>query len=241
MTRLRTSRAAVGAIVAAALVVAALLTVTAVRTASPEGRDEPTARSANSTTAPESPDTAPTESASPEPGRRDGDGDSGRARPDRSASGPTEPVPAASGTDVRDRVRVRPQRLLDPVPSTEDVVVADRVRVRIQSLRITRAEAKGPGEIAGRALAVTVRLHNTSDRPFPLAGAAVTALDADEAPLAVLVSPKAVAPFAGRVPARGHRDATYLFQLPQEHPTPITVNVSPAPGLPVAVLVGDPS
>ncbi len=228
MTRLRTSRTAVGAIVATALVVAALLTVTAVRTASPEGRDEPAARPASSTTAPESPDTAPSESTSPEPRRRGGNGDA-------------EPVPAASGTDVRDRVQVRPQRMLDPVPNAEDVVVADRVRVRIRSLRLTRAEAKGPGEIAGRALAVTVRLHNTTNRAFPLAGAAVTALDADEAPLAGLVSPEAVDPFSGRVPARGHRDATYLFQLPREHPTPITVNVSPAPGLPVAVLVGDPS
>lgn len=154
---------------------------------------------------------------------------------------PAAPVPAVSKTDVDDRVQVRPQTLLDPVPTDRTVVVDDRVKVHVTAMRLTKAEAHGPGEISGRAVAVTVRLTSHMNRPFSLDSGAVIAFDAEGSPLSTLTTPTAVEPFAGRLPAGGHKDATYLFQLPEHHPTPITVTVSAAPALPVAVLVGDPT
>ncbi len=102
--------------------------------------------------------------------------------------------------------------MLDPVPVGESVRVGPAVRARVDSVTSARVRPLGPGDIAGPAAVVVLRLVNTSAEPVDLAGLAVTATGADGAP-AIPSDGKPSDVLTGSLPAGGERAGTYVFGL----------------------------
>ncbi|MGB3827977.1 MAG: hypothetical protein WA962_04305 [Ornithinimicrobium sp.] len=144
---------------------------------------------------------------------------------------------APGGGDINDVVDVKPQRVLDEVEATDEVTVSKEVTVEIVDVSRTTVTARAPGEIGGPAVRVDVAMSNVTDDPVDLDAVTVTGADASETPLSPLgVDP--ADPFTGALEPGAEAQGTYLFSFPDGSSGPLTITVSPAPELPVAVFVG---
>ncbi len=99
------------------------------------------------------------------------------------------------------------------------------------------AEARLPGEVAGPAVAVTVRITNTGSTPIDLGAVTVNVLDADGQASAPLTSAPA-APLEGELQPGDDAEGVYLFEFGADRAEPVTIEVSPTVDSPIAVFVG---
>ena len=116
------------------------------------------------------------------------------------AAAPAVPTPEPTGpTDAVDEPPPsRPAVALD-----ETAEAGDGVTASITSVEAIDGTATGPGNIAGPALRVTVRVDNGTDEPVPLGGVSVDlASGEDLVPASPLGDPSA-APFTGFSGTRG--------------------------------------
>jgi len=121
---------------------------------------------------------------------------------------------------------------------TGRVDVDPRARISLKGIRSQKVSALGPGEVAGSALVVTVRLVNRSSRAIDASSTVVTLLDsAGQVGIPTTASP--AAPFRGRVAPGKSADGVYVFTVPNSKRNPINVFVSYSAGTPVARFVGD--
>jgi hypothetical protein len=157
-------------------------------------------------------------------------------------SAPTAPTPQSTPEptgptdDVDDPPPSRPAVALDAAAEAGDGVSASLV-----SLDAIEGTATGPGNIAGPALRITVRIANGTDEPVSLGGVVVDlASGRDLVPASPLGDPSA-APFAGTVAPGEHADGVYVFTIPEEDRGSVTVSVGYQAGAPLLVFTGSAS
>jgi hypothetical protein len=124
------------------------------------------------------------------------------------------------------------------VPLTATANFGTGVTARLLGVDAVHGAANGPGEVAGPALRIKVRLANKNDHAIDLTQALVTVTDAAGVP-GVQLTQSGSAPFRGRVKAHGSAQATYVFTLPTAHRDPVTINFSYSSEAPVALFVGN--
>jgi hypothetical protein len=146
------------------------------------------------------------------------------------ATVPVVPGPTAGG-DVLPPV-------LPAVDLDEQGQVGDGVTATVRSIEAIEGSGYGPGNIAGPALRVTVRLDNGTDRALDLGGVAVTlTTGADSTPASPLDDPSQ-APFSGTVAAGDSATGVYVFTVPVDRRDLVTVSVGYRPGAPVMAFRG---
>ena len=150
------------------------------------------------------------------------------------SSGPTG-APSPGSLDV---VPVEEVTTARAVPLTATADFGTGMTLRIVRIERVAGVARGPGEIAGPALRLTLRMSNGSDSAVSLESAVVDlTAGADRTPAPTLTGPGG-RPFAGEVPAGGSMTAVYVFAVPEEEVDRVQVAVSYLSGAPVVVLAG---
>ncbi|HWV50456.1 MAG TPA: hypothetical protein VN035_13470 [Microbacterium sp.] len=169
--------------------------------------------------------TAPVSSASPTP--------TAVPTPLTSASGaPITPSPLPTASDSP----IAPE--LEPVEPTQPAVGADGVVVSLPLVEAIEGEAVAPGETSGPAIRVTVRIENATDEPLDTAFVVVNAYTgADRAPAPSLTKPGG-APFEGSLGAGESAEGVYLFTLPADERSDVTIGVDYRAGEPTVVFEG---
>jgi hypothetical protein len=149
----------------------------------------------------------------------------------------TTEVPAPDGTTIDDVIEPAP-----PAPvhdATLDEVVALDTGVRVSVVEITgiTVEAETPGEVAGPAVAATIRFENESGEPLDLGGAMVALLDA-AGNIAAPTTSEPAAPAFGSIDDGETAEGIYVFRIPEDTRHEITLTVDYAAGAPVVVFHG---
>jgi hypothetical protein len=144
------------------------------------------------------------------------------ATPTSAAPGPTGPVVNADELPPA----------LAPVPLDGTADTGDGVTATLPSIEAIQGTANGPGNIAGPALRVTVRIQNGTGEPISVEGVAVNVyLGAELAPASPLDDPSQQA-FTGLVQPGESADGVYVFTVPTDRRDAVTVEVGYAPGVP---------
>lgn len=112
-------------------------------------------------------------------------------------------VPAAPGAPVG-------VETLPPV-GVGDAVALGTLETTVVSVEEVRVRPNGPGEVAGPATAVGLRVRNTSKVPVDLTGLAVTASSRDGGTPAVPAGGDPARPLAGALAPGRERSGTYVF------------------------------
>lgn len=125
----------------------------------------------------------------------------------------------------------------DPVPLDAAARVGD-VTVSLADVAAIQGTATGPGDVAGPALRVTVRLVNGTNDPLDLLGVAVsTTYGAGATPAPPLGDPSA-APLSGTLEPGATADGVYVFRVPTDARDSVTVSVGYQAGARYAVFTG---
>lgn len=158
---------------------------------------------------------------------------SSAAEPSASVPPPLDGDPAVSAGDPAE---LPPS--LAAVALDDSATVGDGVTGALESVEAVDGTATGPGNVAGPALRVTVRLENGTAEPVALDGAVVT-LDhgADRTPASPLDDP-AAAPFAGVLQPGDSAVGVYVFTVAEDARESVTVSVGYRPGAPYLVFTG---
>lgn len=121
-----------------------------------------------------------------------------------------------------------------PAVGLSDAVAIKGIRVSLVGVTTQQVAATTPGELAGLAAVVRVRVTNETGRAIDLSSASVTFIDGrGQAGVPTVASP--AKHFAGQLGAGGHADATYVFTLPQGlHHQAVQIYVSYSAGATIA-------
>ena len=114
---------------------------------------------------------------------------------------------------------------LPPVPVGEPASFGGGLVATVAQIDQLQLEARGPGEIAGPGVGVTVELKNESADPIDLGGVAVNASYGDGVPASSSGAAPA-APVTGALPAGETRRGVYVFQVPNEDAGSLVVEVN---------------
>src|SRR5882757_2916869 len=152
--------------------------------------------------------------------------------------GPTTPVAPSRAGGIKQTVPPAVVTTRPAVPLTATAQFGNRVSARIVSVRSTTAQARGPGEVSGPAVALTIRLINSSSKNIALDDVVINVVDAAGTP-GVPMSASPARLFTGGLAARGQADGVYVFALPQGHRTPVSVSVSYSAGAPIVLFRGN--
>ena len=149
----------------------------------------------------------------------------------------TTPVPPSTPGSVESTVAPKPEVSKKPVKLDRASKTGTGLTAKLISVKATTAKAQLPGEVAGPALVVTVDVTNSSSKPVDLSAVVVTLLDADEAPGSEMTT-KPADPLSGTVDAGSTARGVYVYTVPKNKRSPITVTVSISDA-PVLVFTGN--
>lgn len=127
---------------------------------------------------------------------------------------------------------------LPAVAFDQEAAGEDGVTARVVSLDAVRGTAEGPGNIAGPALRVTVRLANGAAEPVDLGLVSVTMSSGAEATPASPLDDPSRAPFSGMLEPGGTAEGVYFFSVPEGDRDIITLTVGHRAGAPFLVFSG---
>lgn len=133
-------------------------------------------------------------------------------------------VPQPGPGDISSTEPAPPEETRKPVP-LKSPAVAGQLTARISRVQAIEAEARGPGEISGPAIAVTVSVQNRSARPVDLGATVVTLEDETGAPGGEILGPPA-RPLAGQLAAGKSIKGIYVFTVGRERREPVIVSVT---------------
>jgi hypothetical protein len=127
---------------------------------------------------------------------------------------------------------------LPPVALDDVAAVGNGMTASIVDIEAIQGEAMGPGNIAGPALRVTVRITNGTSAATSLDGVAVNlAYGADLTPASPLDDPSQ-RPFVGSVAPGKTGEGVYVFTVPEDSRDSITIDVGYEAGAPILVFTG---
>jgi hypothetical protein len=151
----------------------------------------------------------------------------------------TQPAPAAPQTpgNVNETVAEGTVTSLPPVPVQSSATITPQVVADVPGVEIVQAEARQLGEVSGRAVKITVRLTNGLDSELSAGGVTVTATAAGDTELSPVASNST--PFSGAVAAHASGTGAYVFSFPDGVSGPLTITVTAAASMPVAVFTAN--
>jgi hypothetical protein len=127
---------------------------------------------------------------------------------------------------------------LPAVGLEKTAAVGDGVTARIVDLEAIDAQAQGPGNVAGPALRVTVRLDNGTGSDIDLAGVSVNLAYGPELTPASPVNDPSASSFDGQLPTGRSAEAASVFTVPRDTRDTVTITVGYRPGAPLVVFTG---
>jgi hypothetical protein len=146
---------------------------------------------------------------------------------------PPTPTPTGPTEDVDEAPPALPE-----VPLDAPAAVGNGIVATIASVEAIDGTAVGPGNIAGPALRVTVRIENGTAEAVSLDGVAVNlASGTDRTPASPLDDPSRV-PFTGMVDPGATAEGVYVFSVPTDARDLITVEVGYQAGAPLLLFTG---
>ena len=155
------------------------------------------------------------------------------AAPPELAPAPVTPEPAGPTEDASEL-----PRSLTPVGFDQPAAVGNGITAEVVSLEAIEGTGQGPGNIAGPALRVTIRITNGTAGPVSLDGVAVDlAHGAELTPASPLEDPS-TAPFAGTVQPSGNAVGVYVFSVPADDRDLVNLSVGYQAGAPFLVFAG---
>ena len=151
---------------------------------------------------------------------------------------PLPPTPEPTGpTSDADA----PPPSLPVVALDEPAEVGNGISAVVSSLEAIEGTGRGPGNVAGPALRATVRITNGTADPVSLDAVAVDlASGAARTPASPLDDPSA-SPFTGTVAPGGTAEGAYVFSVPAEDRSTVTLSVGYQAGAPFLVFTGPAS
>ncbi|MGY1738731.1 hypothetical protein [Geodermatophilus sp. SYSU D00684] len=146
---------------------------------------------------------------------------------------PATPTPTGPTEDVDE-----PPPSLPEVPLDAPAAVGNGIVATIGSIEAIDGTGVGPGNIAGPALRVTVRIENGTADAVSLDGVAVNLSHGPErTPASPLEDPSHV-PFVGTVEPGETGEGVYVFSVPADARDSVTVEVGYQAGAPLLLLTG---
>ncbi|MBX9244946.1 hypothetical protein ICW40_09005 [Actinotalea ferrariae] len=128
----------------------------------------------------------------------------------------------------------------EPVPLAATADFGTGVTSSLGGVEAIQAEAQGPGEIAGPALAFEIRLTNGSPGPVDLGAVTVNLTDDAGVPGLPMLGPPS-APFSGTLDAGDSVTGTYVFAVDEGSRSEVALEVSYSMQAPVVVFRGSPA
>ena len=148
---------------------------------------------------------------------------------------PPPPTPEPTGP-TEDAAALPPS--LAPVALTEEAAVGNGVTATVEDLEAVQGSAQGPGQVAGPAVRVTVRIVNGTGAPLSLDAVAVdVTYGPDATPASPLEDPSTV-PFTGTVAPGAAAVGVYVATVPADRRQAVTVAVGYQAGAPYLVFTG---
>ncbi|MCZ2810483.1 hypothetical protein O2W15_03445 [Modestobacter sp. VKM Ac-2979] len=174
--------------------------------------------------------------AGPAPGATDPA--SGATDPSAPSSDTAAPAggPPASAADPVTIAQELPPDL--PAVALEEPVPVDGLTIEVASIEGIDGQATGPGNIAGPAVRVTVRVTNDSSADVSLDAVVVNLFHGPEATPASPLEDPSQEPFSGALRPGASADGVYVFTLATGDRDSVTVQVGHAPGASYAVFTG---
>ncbi len=146
---------------------------------------------------------------------------------------PPTPTPTGPTEDVDELPAALPE-----VPIDAPAAVGNGIVATIASIEAIDGTAVGPGNIAGPALRVTVRIENGTAEAVSLDGVAVNmSYGTDRTPASPLGDPSQ-APFSGMVDPGGSGEGVYVFSVPTDVRDLVTLEVGYQAGAPLLLFTG---
>jgi hypothetical protein len=152
----------------------------------------------------------------------------------------TTAVPAPDDTTIDDVIEEAPPAPVEEAELDDTVTLDTGVRVSVTEISGITVEAETPGEIAGPAVAATIRFENASGKPLDLDGAMISLVDA-AGNVATPTTSSPAAPTSGTLDDGGSAEGVYVFRMPQGTRDAITLTVDYAAGAPIVVFHGSVS
>lgn len=200
----------------AALLVVALVVAVATTRADDTEKVPSAAGSSPSAAAPASPSTS---SGSTAPGSAT---PTTAPAPETTVAGPDDQLPPA----------------LEPVRLDAQRPVGDGTLVSLPAIEAVQGSGEGPGNVAGPALRVTVRIANDGDREISLGGVSVNLFYGPDATPASPLDDSSSRSFFGRLAPGEEVDGIYVFNVPAGAREAVTIDVGYRPGAPRVVFAG---
>lgn len=187
-------------------------------------------------------------------------GYSADGQPSRSTL-PTSPVPASRATtslrgapqipitlarvtpspgNIHQTIAPRVVTTAPPVDLSKTASDATGLKLSLTKVQRIQAQAQGPGEISGPALAVTVKVQNGSSRAVPLNNFLVSLSDARSDPGTPMTASPA-SPLNGSLPPGQSSTGTYVFSVKTAARTRVSISVTYEADSPVIVFTGSPA
>lgn len=186
----------------------------------------PAAGASSSSTAPSSPQphSTPTHAAATSPAP--------------TADGPT-PSPEPPRADATSPAAAPDPRFGVPVatsvPVSEPATLSGGITAHIDSITPITAKATRAGEISGPALSIVVTLTNTTSSPVSLNQVSVGAYYGKDATPAGSITGEKDTSLHGALAPGASASGTYVFTVPKEQQSTVTLTVTDAAGAPIAV------
>ncbi len=153
--------------------------------------------------------------------------------PPELAPAPVTPEPSGPTEDATE-----PPSSLAPVAFDEEAAVGNGITARVVSMEAVDGTGQGPGNIAGPALRVTVRITNGTAAPVSLDGVAVDLAHGTELTPASPLDDPSASPFAGTVQPSGDAVGVYVFTVPTDDRELVHLSVGYQAGAPFLVFTG---
>jgi len=190
------------------------------------GNDQDDRAAATTSAAPSAGDPAATSTAA---------GNTARNMPSPADATSTDAAPDAAAITTEVAADELPPSLPE-VALDAPVDYGDGVSARITGIDTVQGEAKGPGEVAGPALAVTVALTNGGTAPVSLYAVTVNLTYGAEFVPATLLAESS--PLSGALQPAGTVTGTYVFTVPEDQRDDVAVTVGHDPASPIATFRG---
>ena len=155
------------------------------------------------------------------------------AAPPELAPAPVTPEPAGPTEDATEL-----PVSLTPVGFDEPAAVGNGITADVVSLEAVEGSGRGPGNIAGPALRVTVRITNGTTGQVSLDGVAVDLAHGEEQVPASPIADPSSAPFVGSLSPSENREGVYVFTVPADDRELVTLSVGYQAGAPFMVFTG---
>jgi len=147
-------------------------------------------------------------------------------------------VPAPDAGTINETVSPADPGAVTKVSLTQAAKLPSGVIISLVKVSASTVTAATPGEIAGPAVVVRVRVTNNTTSPIDLGSTVVALIDSAGNPgQSTTAGPSDT--FTGSAVAGASLEGTYVFGVPKSALNPVQITVSYAGGAPVALFAGE--